>query len=189
MLAIALIVTAGLAYRIANGSIREAVHWFSKTVEDASLPKPANAWDYVKLWGPHMRDDGTFEGRSELAGRPPMLSPQHVEAAYKGALAWRSHGRTEPYASEAALANDCPEFKQVLTETGVQSSTFTKRIRDVHPQFKRVTLHGETKLTDQHQKNRLKTCKVLLSLELSLLLRVVFLDAKTILLNDKDLYG
>lgn len=189
VLAIALIVTAGLAYRIAKGNITQAVHWFNNTLESANLPKPANAWDYVGLWGPRLDDDGRVEGRSELAGRPPKLSPQHVETAYEGALAWRSHGRTEPYASEAELATDCPEFKQVLDETGVNATTLIKRIRDVHPHFKRAKLHGETKLTAKHEEKRLAVCKVLLSLEVRLLLRVVFLDAKTIMLNDKDIYG
>ena len=180
---------AGLAWRVTGDSINEAVTWFSNVLTTAGFPLPANTYNYVEKWGPRLRQDGSIEGREAHAGRPAQLSSWHVTEAYNAAVAWKDQGRNRPYESADQLAELCPGFRQVLGETGVAASTLIKRIQQLYPHFHRARLKARHVLTAHEMAARVSICKQLVSLERQVLLRVVFLDMKTIFMSEDHAYG
>lgn len=180
---------AGLAWRVTGDTVIEAVRWFSDVLTTAGYPLPANVFTYVQKWGPRLGADGAIEGHEAHAGRPAQLSPWHVDKAYKAALAWKQQGRDRPYPSTDDLADLCPGFRQVLEETGVAASTLIKRIQQLYPHFHRAKLKARHVLTVAEMASRVIICKQLVSMERRVLLRVVFLDMKTIWMWEKNAYG
>lgn len=180
---------AGLAWRVTGDTLSEAVTWFSNTLTAAGYQLPANTYIYVEKWGPRLGQEGTIEGHETHAGRPAQITSGHVAKAYDAALAWKNQGRDRPYASTDELADLCPGFRQVLKETNAAASTLIKRMQQLHPHFHRAKLKARHMLTAHEMAERVSICKQLVSLERQMLLRVVFLDMKTIWMWEHSAYG
>lgn len=178
-LSLTLRVTAGLAWRTCLGVLATSVAWFLTTLNNARLKAPSNPWEFVATWGPRVGDDEDLAGRARLAGRLGMVSPQHAERAYQGALDWEKAGRPRPYSSLGQLATECAPWREVMEETGVTAGTVLRAVRKAHPGFGYVMLRPRPKLTSANRDARLGAAYAgadLTSRELEL---TVFIDAKT----------
>ena len=67
-------VLAAVWYRKANGNVRRAACALKSDLQALQLQMPTNCEEYVKTWGPRMRDDGSIEGHAQHSGRKPELS-------------------------------------------------------------------------------------------------------------------
>jgi ribosomal protein L21E len=112
-----------------------------------------------------------------------------VESAYQGIIGWRAAGRHRPYASKLDCAQQCPEVRQVLSDSGVTIDTLFKRIEEVHPNFHFKKLRIRWKLTDANKQERDNICQQLLQEFRHLLHRVVFVDAKTVWMWEEEIWG
>lgn len=180
---------AGLAYRQAKGDMASAVTLFRSYMTGAQLDPPANLYNYVQTWGPRLTDDGEISGRATHAGRPAMLSPQMVEECYTAIINGKPGTRPEPFESPDDIQENCPVVIRVLDETGASLSTLLKRVQELHPGFGRRLLHNRWALTPANCQDRKRICEALLRLPESELDRVVFIDAKTIWMAIKRVYG
>jgi hypothetical protein len=133
--------------------------------------------------------DGNIIRSGGKAGRRSALTPLLVEQAYKGIMEWARAGRSKPYESHTELEQECPEVQQVLSEAGVTIGTLVKAIKAKHPKFGRRKLIIRHKLSDANKQQRIATCTELLARPARDKHRVVFIDAKSISMVEKSLYG
>lgn len=188
-LSIVVIVLAVLAWAFGGGNMAVAVGMLATFCQLLKLRVPANPRQFIRYWRGRLTPSGQIEGRSHNSGRYPHISVQMVEAAYQGIINWRATGRTRPYSSKRDCEHNCPEVRQVLSDTGVTMSTLVRRIKAVHPNFQFKKLRVRWQLTDANKQSRLDICRSLLQSFRTLLHRVVFVDAKTVWMWEEDVYG
>lgn len=179
---------AGLAYREAKGDIAVAVTLFRSYVDQAGLSLPTNLYDYVKTWGPRMDDDGAINDRAAHAGRPALLSQLMVEDCYNAIIEGKPGSKLEPFSDPDDIKENCSVVRDVLKDSGATLATLLKRIHQCYPSFARRLLHPRWSLTAENCQERKRVCEALL-LRTSELDRVVFIDAKTIWMTSRRVYG
>ena len=86
-------------------------------------------------------------------------------------------------------AEECPAVVKVLQESGITIAALFKLIKIAHPRFKFTKMKVHWHLSDADKEKRVTTCQLLLQNFSHLLHRMVFIDAKTIYMWEKDIYG
>jgi len=157
--------------------------------QTAGLKPPVNPGNYINTWRDRQTAKGDIRSNAHRSGRKPKLTSGNVQAAYKAILAWEKAGRTRPYESAQHVAAECPYVKKLLTKTGTCISTLIARIQEKHPRFGRKLLKVKWHMTAECQQERLATAQDLLDHYGDKLDFVVHLDAKTVLLQEKKIYG
>lgn len=178
-LSLTLRAAAGLAWLTAKGVLATAIASFLTTLERAGLEAPTNPRQFVARWGPRVADDDNYAGNAGLAGRPGLVSRQHAERAYQGALSWETAGQPRPYPTLDALATDCEPWAEVMRETGACERTVLRAVQREHPAFGCATLRPRPKLTQPNQDARMAAAVAGLDLTARELELTVFIDAKT----------
>jgi hypothetical protein len=168
---------------------RTAVKWFATQCRENRFKVPANPAAFLRFWHKHVGADGNIIRSADRAGRRSALTPLLVDQAYKGIMQWAQAGRSKPYESHAELEEECPAVQRVLGEAGVTISTLVKAIKAKHPKFGRKKLIIRHKLSDANKQQRVTMCTQLLARPTRDKHRVVFIDAKSITMVEKSLYG
>lgn len=153
------------------------------------MQPPKNPASFIKTWQGRVDKKGNILSHAHMSGRKPKVSECQVEAAYKAIIGWETAGRERPYASATEIATQCAPVKQLLETTGVRINTLIKRIQAVHPRFGREQLRKRWLLPDEIQAERLDVALQLVAMEESELQKVVHLDAKTVYMVEKSIYG
>lgn len=154
-----------------------------------NLEPPANPADFIRTWQGRLDAHGNVLHASHNSGRPRKLTVQMVEQAYQAIIGWRSAGRKQPYASRAAAAAKCPTVKRVLQLSRATLKTLMNRIRELHPKFGRKLIKFKWFLSAENMADRVEKCEELRLKERALLSRVVHLDAKTVKMGEKAVWG
>lgn len=170
-------------------NLAEAAACLVQKCQTAGLKPPANPGNYINTWRDRQTPKGDIRSNAHRSGRKPKLTSGNVQAAYKAILAWEKAGRTRPYESAQNVAAECPYVKKLLTKTGTCISTLIARIQQKHPRFGRKLLKAKWHMTAECQQERLATAQDLLDNYGDKLDFVVHLDAKTVLLQEKKIYG
>lgn len=157
--------------------------------KSAGLKPPQNPAQFISYWRDRLTPKGDIRSKAHRSGRKAKLTDAKVQAAYKALLAWQHAGREAPYESAKAAATECPYVKQLLAKTGAQFSTLLARIKQRHPRFGRHVLRVRWHMSDECQQQRLATAEKLLAEYKDKLDFVVHLDAKTVFLQEKVIYG
>lgn len=157
--------------------------------QTAGISPPKNCGNYVKYWQDRMTPQGNIRSNAHRSGRKPKLSAAHVRHAYNAILAWEKAGRERPYESALQIAADCPKVKKLLDKTGTCVSTLIARIKQKHPRFGLHPLKARWRMTAECQQDRLSAAQDLLANYSDKLGYVVHLDAKTVYLQEKVIYG
>jgi hypothetical protein len=163
-------------------------HLLQKCKEN-NLAAPANPLQFINTWAGRLTLKGDIRSNAHRSGRKPKLNSSRVQRAYKAILAYEEAGRSRPYESAEQIAAECPYVKKLLTETGSCISTLIARIRQKHPKFGRHLLRVRWHMTDECRQERLETGQDLLDNYGDKLDFVVHLDAKTVYLQEKVIYG
>lgn len=153
------------------------------------LQTPANPSQFVRTWRDRMDCEGNIQYDSSKSGQQWKLSAAQVERAYKAIIGWKQAGQQLPYECCEDAAENCEEVKQVLVESGAAMGTLENRIKQKHPKFGRYQLTVRWQLSADNKRKRVATCKKLLAAHREQLKRVVHLDAKTVLMYEKVMYG
>jgi hypothetical protein len=169
--------------------LAEATKYLLQKCQTAGLAPPKNPGNYINFWRDRQTPKGDIRSNAHRSGRKPKLTDAHVQAAYKAILAWEKAGRSRPYESAQHIAAECPYVKKLLTKTGTCISTLIARIQEKHPRFGRKLLKAKWHMTAECQQERLATAQDLLDNYGDKLDFVVHLDAKTVLLQEKNIYG
>lgn len=170
---------AGLAWRTTKGVLATAVAWFLTTLRRAGYKAPKNPWQFVATWGPRVAADDNYAGNAGLAGRLGMVSRQHAEQAYQGALSWEAAGQPRPYPTLNALATNCAPWAAVMDDTGASARTVLRAVQREHQAFGRATLRPRPRLTQPNRDARVAAALAGLDLTARELQLTVFIDAKT----------
>ena len=150
-----------------------------KTCNLQNYPVPKNLPRDIRKWYLRTKHEGAPNTHYHLAGHPQKLSQQQVQLCLDELLAWKRHGRADPYPSIEVLAQLRPAVQQVLDATGVTEQTLIRRMKDLRPGLKRVKLRAMKQLTPKVKENRLKRCRELVEYTDAQLMRVVYIDAKS----------
>lgn len=157
--------------------------------KSAQLAAPKNPTEFIKTWAGRLTPKGDLRSNASRSGRPAKLTDAKVQAAYKAMLAWEKAGRERPYESAQVAATECAYVKQLLAKTGAKFSTLLARIRVRHPRFGRHKLRVRWHMSGACQQERLAKAQQLLTDYSGKLDFVVHLDAKTVYLQEKVIYG
>ena len=166
-----------------------ACKYLASLCKTAGLQPPKNAAQFINTWRDRLTPDGDIISNASRSGRPQKLTDAKVQAAYKHLLAWEKAGRDLPYESAEVAQTECAYVKQLLEKSGAQFSTLLARIKKLHPRFGRHLLRARWHMTDECQQDRLTKARELLTGYADKLDFVVHLDAKTVYLQEKVLYG
>lgn len=188
-LPVAFAILAALAWAASNGRLAQAGRLLVNYCRLLGLPAPANPGNYVRYWRARLTATGEVDSHAGNAGRPYSLSPQMVESAYQGIIGWSAAGRRRPYASKLECSQQCPEVRQVLSDSGVTIDTLFKRIAEVYPHFQFKKLRIRWRLTDANKQERASICEQLLQDYRTMLHRAVFVDAKTVWMWEEEIWG
>jgi len=169
--------------------LADAGRYLLQKCKEAGVKAPANPEGYVKYWKGRMTARGDITSKAQHSGRKPKLTDARVQAAYKAILAWEKAGRDRPYESADDVAAACPHVKKLLERTGAKINTLIARIKKRHPYFGRHLLRAKWHMTAECKQDRLTTAQDLLSNYSDKLDYVVHLDAKTVYLQEKVIYG
>lgn len=142
-------------------------------------PVPVNLPAQIRKWYWRAKTEGAADTHYHRAGHPQKISQQQVQFCLDELLAWKRHGRINPYPSIEVLAASRPAVQQVLDSTGIMAGTLIRRMKQLRPGLKRVKLRAMKKLTPKVKENRLKRCRELVEYEDAQLMRTVFIDAKS----------
>jgi hypothetical protein len=142
-------------------------------------PVPVNLPREIRKWYTRARTEGAANPHYHMAGHPQKISQQQVQFCLDELLAWKRHGRADPYPSIEVLAESRPAVQQVLDDTGITVGTLIRRLKKLRPTLKRVKLRAMKKLTARVKENRLKRCRELVEYEDAQLMRIVWIDAKS----------
>lgn len=186
---VAFIVLACLAWVYSNGRLAVAGRLLTEYCQRLGLAVPANPSNFVSYWRGRLTATREVDSHAGNAGRPYSLSPQMVESAYQGIIGWHAAGRRRPYASKLECEQQCPEVRQVLSDSGVTMDTLIRRITAVHPHFAFKKLRIRWRLTDANKQQRVSICQQLLLSFRDCLHRMVFLDAETVSMWEEDVWG
>ena len=182
-------VLAAQAAKHFPNSMADACRWLLAECKDASHTPPANPAEFIKTWRARVTSKGDIISKASRSGRPAKLTDAKVQAAYKAMLAWEKAGRDRPYESAEVAAAECAYVKQLLAKTGAKFSTLLARIRVRHPRFGRHKLRVRWHMSGACQQERLAKAQELLTDYSDKLDFVVHLDAKTVYLQEKVIYG
>jgi hypothetical protein len=166
-----------------------AQQYLLQKCQENNLAAPKNPGEFISTWADRLTPKGDLRSNAHRSGRKPKLTNAQVQRAYKAILAYEKAGRSRPYESQIQIAAECPYVKQLLTKTGSCMSTLLARIRQKHPRFGRYLLRTRWHMTDECQQQRLATAQNLLDNYGDKLDYVVHLDAKTVYLQEKKIYG
>ena len=180
---------AMLAVATALGDMGVACVLLAQYCATLHLPTPSNMASYIRTWQGRLNPDGTVASNARNAGRPSSISPQMVEAAYQGIIGWKKSGMDRLYRTRDGCAEECPAVVKVLQESGITIAALFKLIKKAHPRFKFTKMKVHWHLSDADKEKRVTTCQLLLQNFSHLLHRMVFIDAKTIYMWEKDIYG
>jgi hypothetical protein len=169
--------------------IGAAVKAFTAHLERQGLLIPSNPHVYITYWQGRRLPDGTIEHHATWSGRHKMLTHEQVDRAYAAIVGWEAAGRTEPYDSKEDLVENCAVVGEVLQEAGVTITTLLKAISKLQPGFARSRLRTRWSLSAAQKEERLHICRSLLEVPVSHLDYVVFVDAKSIYMQEKPMYG
>ena len=126
-----------------------------------SYPLPVNLPAQIRKWYMRAKTEGAASTHYHRAGHPQKISQQQVQFCLDELLAWKGHGRTDPYPSIEVLAASRPAVQQVLDDTGIKMVTLIRRMKQLRPGLKRVNMRAMKKLTPKVKENRLKRCREL----------------------------
>jgi hypothetical protein len=157
--------------------------------KSAKLAPPKNPAEFIKTWQGRLTAKGDIRSNAHHSGRKAKLTDAKVQAAYKAMLAWEKAGRDRPYESAQEAAVECAFVKQLLAKTGAKFSTLLARIKQRHPRFGRHLLRAKWHMSPKCQQDRLAAAQDLLANYADKLDFVVHLDAKTVYLQEKVVYG
>ena len=187
--AYALVVLAALAWACSNGRLAVAGRLLTDYCQRLGLEVPANPSNFVNYWHGRFTGTGEVDSHAGNAGRRSNLTPPMVERAYQGIINWRAAGRRRPYGSKLECEQQCPEVRQVLSESGVSMDTLISHITEVHPNFKFKKLRVRWRMTDANKQDRVRKCRQLLREYMQDLNKMVFLDAKTVWMWEEEIWG
>lgn len=157
--------------------------------KDLGLNPPRNPANYVQYWKGRVTPKGKIQSRSHKSGRKPRLTTAQVESAYKAIINWEAAGRPRPFKSKKEIENSCGPVKKLLAKTGVQIGTLISRIKALHPRFGREKLRVRWALSEENKQERLAVAQELNNMKRSELQKVVHLDAKTVHMQEDEIYG
>lgn len=153
------------------------------------LEAPKNPANFVKYWRGRVTPQGNIESHAQQSGRKSKLTKAQVLSAYKAIMGWEAAGRGRPYKSAADIEKNCAAVKKLLAKTGVSVHTLIHRITALYPLFGRQKLKVRWTLTEENKQERLDVAQELKLKDPSELQKVVHLDAKTVHMQEEDIYG
>lgn len=175
-------VTAGLAWRGAKGDKQAAVRTFINLLEAAGLDLPPGPSSYVALWGPRMLADGSVAGRASKSGRKRKLTNEQVAACHEEASRWFEHGAPGPYGSATQFCTTNAVGQRVIADAGCEPATLFREMKKMYPGFGYKQVAVKDILTPNHKSERVAACEGMRGLTAPELHRVVWLDAKSMIL-------
>ena len=185
-----IIVSAAIdAVNVKPNDIGAAVGAFTAHLRQQGLCMPTHPYRFIRYWQGRRLPDGTIVHRATRSGRHRMLTHEQVDSAYAAIVGWEAAGRTEPYESKEDLVDNCAVVGEVLQEAGVTITTLLKAISRLHRGFGRSRLRTRWSLSAALKEERRLLCRSLLGVPVSRLDHVVFVDAKSIFMQEKSMYG
>lgn len=180
---------AGLAYRAASGVIIDAAQAFRTLVLNAKYSLPANCYDFVAYWGPRLGDDGQLHSHASHSGRHPRLTDEQARVCLAEAKGWWLTERQGPYETAEELIDTNPVVKSVVEDTRISPETLTRHMKQIAPKFHYGKLKSKPYLDEQHREVRMASCEEMLRKSDRHRQLVVFLDEKTLCLNQDKQMG
>jgi hypothetical protein len=169
--------------------IGAAVRYFTNQCRELGYRMPANIPNFINYWRGRSTEEGNVIHNSHNAGRPHVLTVAQVERAYNGIIGWKDAGRSQPYESRTELLEQCVEVQAVLAESGASLDTLLKACRHRHPQLGRHKLVLKWQLTSGNKTDRVSACRDLRGRPAGDKLKAVFIDAKSIHMQEQVIYG
>lgn len=180
---------AGFCYRANSGNIANAVREFCNVCTRAKVDQPANPWDYVQLWGPRLRSDGSLESRSSLSGAKRKLTDEEVRVIYYEALGWWLAGRSQPYETAQIFIDQNSIVRQIVEHADVSAKTVTRHLTEIDPKFHFGELHQKYFLDEPHRWLRIMGCEENLARFDKDKAMVVFVDEKVLCMSQDTCMG
>lgn len=169
--------------------IDAAVTYFTNQCRELGYATPANIPGFINYWRNRHTPAGDVIHHNHNAGRPRILTVAQVERAYKGIIGWEATGRSRPYESHAQIMDECQEVQAVLAESGASYSTLIKACRDRHPHLGWHKLVPKWELTAPNKTERVDACTDLRGRPAGDKYWAVFLDAKSIHMQELVIHG
>lgn len=151
-------------------------------LKEFELQTPEDPVKFVRKWGRCIRGDGSIESHAKHSGRRPLLTVRQLMDCYREAIGWYAAGRPGPYASIKALAEQSPNVKAILTASGVKPATLRYWLKKRFRKFRYQRVVTKDLLTNTHKQDRIAACKLALKRTPRDLQRVVWVDAKSMIL-------
>jgi hypothetical protein len=165
-----------------RGDVHEAARLLLIDLKAFNLTPPADPVKFVKRWGRCIQRDGSIKGHAKRSGRRSPLTAQQLLDCYREAIGWYDAGRPGPYASITALAEQSPKVKDIIAATGVKAATLRYWLKKRFRTFRYRMVVTKELLTDTHKRDRVAACKKALKRSPRDLQRVVWVDAKSMIL-------
>jgi hypothetical protein len=178
-----------LAAALAGNDMGVAVTEFRRFCNQVGVNAPKNARQFIQMWAGRHNKKGEIDRRSRHSGRHEKLTSKMVDTAYKGITGWAEAGRKQPYKSERDIERKCPEVRQVLQDSGATINTLMQRLKEKYPKLQYKEIKTKWVLTDENKLVRYWVCQELLASFKDLLQRVVFVDAKTVMMCEGTIRG
>lgn len=178
-----------LAFSLAAGDLGAAVPEFLRFCNQVGVNPPRNARQFIQLWAGRHNKRGQIDRHSTRAGRHEKLTEAMVVQAYKGITGWAEAGRKRPYESVRDIERQCPAVRAVLRDSKATMNTLMQRLKEKYPKLQYKEMKVKWRLTDDNKLARYWVCEELLDRFKHLLHRVVFVDAKTVMVCQGTIKG
>lgn len=177
------------AHRQRPNSLADAGRLLVEMCTRQNLDPPKNPPQFVKYWKDRMTKKGNILSRAHMSGCKFKVTTRQVQLAYNAIIGWEAAGRERPYESAKDIAAECAPVKKLLALTGVHITTLISRIKALHPKFGRKKLRTRWVLSEENRLERLDVALQLKAKEQAELQKVVHLDAKTVYMQEKSIFG
>lgn len=174
---------AGWVWRAAHGRLSSAVRAFRNQVAAAKMELPRDVAQYVAIWGPRLRDDGTIASCASNSGAKRKLTNRQVDTCFEEAIAWHTRPCERPYGSMQELVEENQVVRGIVQAAGCSAALLFQRMKERHPSFGYRLVAKMDILTPQHKQQRLAACKQMLRMTLRQLQLVIWIDAKSMILT------
>ena len=178
-----------LAAALAGNDMGVAVTEFRRFCNQVGVNAPKNARQFIEMWAGRHNKQGEIDRHSRRSGRHEKLTTKMVDNAYRGITGWAEAGRKQPYKSERDIERKCPEVRQVLQDSGATMNTLMQRLKERYPKLQYKEIKTKWVLTEENKLVRYWVCQDLVASFKDLLQRVVFVDAKTVLMCQGTIRG
>jgi hypothetical protein len=180
---------AASAWIATNGDIPSAVDMFTKTLHDLGMKLPLAPASFVRYWGEPWPKVKSVAGRASRSGRPRLVTDKQAKRCVDVVLQWREDGLSGPYKSIRHLINTSTYVKGLVEANSASPRTLARAMQRVCPTLSYKKLVVKAKLTAKHKEDRVAVCKQHLEASDDTLETVVWVDAKTMLMNITHRYG